>query len=194
MQNLLEYLQQNADISEADFQAITELVEVFHYPKKQILTHKGEVENYIYYIHAGLVRKFFYKKNKEEAITHIARENDLISSSVSFFSREVSEYVVETLEPCTLYAMSYGNLQKLFSLGYHMDKIGKQLTLDFLLQMEIWERDRLILEPRTRFVKFINENPELVQRVQQRHLASYLNMKPETFSRYKHLLRTPKTA
>ena len=43
--------------------------------------------------------------------------------------------------------------------------------------------------PRERFLNFVTRNPELMQRVPQKYLASYLNIKPETFSRFKHLLR-----
>jgi hypothetical protein len=43
--------------------------------------------------------------------------------------------------------------------------------------------------PRERFIYFVNRNPELLQRVPQKYLASYLNIKPETFSRFKHLVR-----
>jgi hypothetical protein len=46
------------------------------------------------------------------------------------------------------------------------------------------------MTPRERFLNFIMKNPELLQRVPQKYLASYLNIKPETFSRFKHLLRS----
>jgi hypothetical protein len=45
------------------------------------------------------------------------------------------------------------------------------------------------LETRERFIRFVEKNPGLMQRVPQKYLASYLNMKPETFSRLKHLLK-----
>jgi hypothetical protein len=45
------------------------------------------------------------------------------------------------------------------------------------------------MSPRERFLNFVTKNPELMQRVPQKYLASYLNIKPETFSRFKHLLR-----
>jgi hypothetical protein len=48
------------------------------------------------------------------------------------------------------------------------------------------------LTPRERFLDFVHKNPELLQRVPQKYLASYLNIQPETFSRFKHLLRERK--
>jgi CRP-like cAMP-binding protein len=188
MQNLYEYIRQFADITQEEFDGMAQLLETVHCGKKHILTQKGQVEKYLYIISSGLVRKFFYK-NKEEIITQIAKEKDMVCSSVSFLSQQPSEYVVETLEPCTLFALSYENLQKMYGWGHHMNRLGRLIILDWLLQKEIWEHDRLRHEPRDRFIRFMNDNSNLVQRVQQKYLASYLNMKPETFSRYKHLLR-----
>jgi len=188
MQHLYEYIRQFTFITQEEFDQMAKLLETVYCEKKQVLTQKGEVEKYLYIIQAGLARKFFYK-NKEEMVTQIAKENDLICSSVSFLSQKPSEYIVETLEPCTLFALSYENLQKMYSWGHHMNRLGRLITLDWLLQKETWEHDRLRHDPRDRFIRFMKENSELVQRVQQKYLASYLNMKPETFSRYKHLLR-----
>ena len=188
MQNLYEYINRFTQVTAQEFDQITGLLEPVHCDKKHILTHHGQVEKYLYIISKGLVRKFFYK-NKEEMITQLARESDLVCSSVSFLSQQPSEYIVETLEPCVLLALSYDNLQKIYAMGYHMERMGRLITLDWLLQKETWEHERLQHEPKERFIRFMNENGDFVQRVQQKYLASYLNMKPETFSRYKHLLR-----
>lgn len=188
MKRLYEYIQQFGVISHDEFDQVATLLEVKHCGKKETLTQKGQVEKHLYVISSGLVRKFFYKK-RYEMITQIAKEGDLVCSSVSFLSQRPSEYVVEALEPTVLYAMSYDNLQKMYSWGPKMERLGRLITLDWLLQKEIWEHDRIRQEPRERFKRFMNENSDLVQRVPQKYLASYLNMKPETFSRYKHLLR-----
>jgi hypothetical protein len=45
------------------------------------------------------------------------------------------------------------------------------------------------MTPRERFIDFVTKNPELLQRVPQKCLASFLNIKPETFSRFKHMVR-----
>jgi CRP-like cAMP-binding protein len=188
MQNLYGYIKQFANITLEEFEKMAALIEVFHFDKKQIITPRGQVEKYLYIISKGLIRKFFYK-GKFEIVTQIAKEQDLVCSSVSFLAQQPSEYIIEALEPCTVFAMSYDNLQKIYSWSTHMDRMGRLIILDWLLQKEIWEHDRLRHEPRERFIRFMKENSDLVQRVQQKYLASYLNMKPETFSRYKHLLR-----
>ncbi len=188
MKWLYEYIRRFAVITEQEFEQLSLLLEKRLCDKKEILLHKGDVESHIYIIQKGLIRKFFYRK-QYEMVTQIAKEADLVTSSVSFLSQKPSEYVVEALEPCILYALSYENLQKMYTWSPRMERLGRLVTLDWLLQKEIWELDRVRQEPRERFKRFMNENGELIQRVPQKYLASYLNMKPETFSRYKHLLK-----
>ena len=188
MQALYEYIQRFTVVSQQEFQQITSLLEEKRFAKKQILINQGDIENYVYIVQKGLARKFFYK-GKNEVITQIAKEGDLLCSSVSFLSQQPSQYTVETLEPCILYAMSYANTELLFASGTKMERLGRLVTLDWLLQKEIWDQERLTQEPRERFKKFVEANSDLISRVPQKYLASYLNMKPETFSRYKHLLK-----
>jgi hypothetical protein len=52
-----------------------------------------------------------------------------------------------------------------------------------------WQSQLVKLSPRERFINFVTKHPELMQRVPQKYLASYLNIKPETFSRFKHMVR-----
>ncbi len=189
MQRLYDYIQRFTVLSQIEFQELSPLLEVRHYNKKERITHAGEVEDNIYFISKGLIRKYFVNR-KDEIITQIAKEGEFICSSVSFLSRKPSSYIVETLEPCTLLALSYGDTEKIYTMGHKMEKLGRLMILDWLLNKEVWEYQRLSLEPKERFLRFVNEHNDLINRVPQKYLASYLNIKPETFSRYKHLLKT----
>lgn len=52
-----------------------------------------------------------------------------------------------------------------------------------------WQLQMVKMTPRERFLNFVTKNPELIQRVPQKFLASFLHIKPETFSRFKHLIK-----
>src|SRR3981081_1702648 len=89
MQNLYEYINRFTHVTEQEFEQISSVLENIHCDKKHIPTHRGQIEKYLYIIRKGLVRKFFYK-NKDEVITQIAKEDDLVCSSVSFLSQKPS--------------------------------------------------------------------------------------------------------
>jgi CRP-like cAMP-binding protein len=164
------------------------LLEIRNYDKKVKVVDMGEEENYLNYVVKGLVRKYFYK-GEEEMITQIAKEGDLISSSVSFLSGSPSTYVIDTIEPTTFISLPKQVIEGLYRVDTKWQRAGRLITTDLLLQKEDWELDRLRYTTKERFLRFLTSNGDLFQRVPQKYLASYLNIQPETFSRLKHFLR-----
>ena len=184
---IFNFLNQHTTVTEAEFQFLMTKTAIHNFNKKDKITEIAEVENRIYYIEKGLVRKFFYRDD-EEVITQFVKEGSLISSTASFFSRKPSQYVIEAIEPTTAFSINYDELESIYGLGNKWEKIGRIITTHFLLQQEILMMDNIRLTVKERFKKFMNENPDLIQRVPQKQLASYLNIKQETFSRMKHLM------
>lgn len=156
--------------------------------KKEIITKAGEVENFLNFIDKGLVRKF-YKRGEEEINTQISHEGHIIHAQESFHSRTPSEYAVEAVEPCELTSITYESLEKIYSISKEMEHLGRLVITKTMVLKDKWQSQLVKLSPRERFVEFVTKHPELMQRVPQKYLASYLNIKPETFSRFKHLIK-----
>lgn len=186
---LQDYLSRFIELSEEDLETITSIAEVRTYDKKVKLVDQGEYENYFNFIIKGLARKYFYK-GTEEIITQLAKEGEVISSSVSFLSGEKSLYVVETIEPTTFLSFSRENVETLYAKDKKWQRLGRLIITDLFLQKENWDLERILYSTQERFVRFVSNNSTLFQRVPQKYLASYLNIQPETFSRLKHLLRS----
>lgn len=189
---LQKYIDQFIDLPAEELEALINSIEVRQVDKKVRLTDIGESEKYLYFVIKGLARKFFLK-GKEEIITQIAKEGELISSSVSYFSGMPSTYVIETVEPTTFYSLAHDRAEQLYSTYPKLERLSRLIITELFLQKEMWELERIRYSTKERFLRFMNENPELFQRVPQKYLASYLNIKPETFSRLKHLLRSKKS-
>jgi len=159
-----------------------------HFDKKSIITYAGEVENHLNFIDSGLVRKY-YKKANEEVNTQISYEGHIIHSQESFHSRTPSEYSIETIEPTELTSVTYECLEKMYSSSEKMQRLGRLVITATMVLKDKWQSQLVKLSPRERFISFVTRHPELMQRVPQKYLASYLNIKPETFSRFKHLVK-----
>jgi len=185
----IEYLRKFIDLTEDEFQQfLMPFIKVRRFEKKECLTRAGEVDNYFNFITKGLIRKY-YKKGKDQINTQISYEGHIIHSQESFHSRTPSEYYVETIEPSTVVSISYEDLEKMYMRNHKMERLGRLVITFTMVLKDRWQMHMIKLSPRERFIYFMNKNPELLQRVPQKFLASYLNIKPETFSRFKHLLR-----
>jgi len=187
------YLQKFSDITEEEFNKyLLPVCKVRRFGKKEVLTKAGEVENHFNFIVKGLARKY-YRKNHHEINTQISFEGQMLLSQESFHSRLPSEYFVEAIEPTTVVSITYDDTEKLFASSQRMEKLGRLIVTYSMVIKDRWQIQLVKMTPRERFLNFVIKNPELMQRVPQKFLASYLNIKPETFSRFKHLLRTHKT-
>jgi CRP-like cAMP-binding protein len=140
------------------------------------------------FIDKGLVRKF-YKKENDEINTQISHEGHIIHAQESFHSRTPSEYTIEAIEPVELTSITYECLERIYSSSEKMQQLGRLVITTTMVLKDKWQSQLVKLSPRERFLNFVTKHPELLQRVPQKYLASYLNIKPETFSRFKHLIR-----
>lgn len=163
-------------------------IETRNFRKKEIITHSGEVEDYINFVGRGLVRKYFVNEGSE-IITQIAREGQIIHSQVSFYSESPSDYTLEAIEPTTLLSVSKKNMEAVYSTNADMERMGRLIVTYIMIVNDRWQMSLLKQAPRERFLQFVQNNSELMQRVPQKYLASLLNIQPETFSRFKHLLK-----
>jgi CRP-like cAMP-binding protein len=185
---LQDFLRRFIDLSEEEFLQWQPYFELRYINKKKVLVHKGEVEDYVNIVAQGLVRKYM-KVKKGDVTLQIAPEGHMVHSENSFHRRTPSEIITETIEPTWLISISYQNLQELYDKFPKAEKLGRQFATEMYIIKE--KRFFEILKKSTReiFLDYMKTHPQMLQRVPQKYIASYLNIKPETFSRLKHLLK-----
>jgi CRP-like cAMP-binding protein len=187
--SLLDFLNKFTPLSQNEYdELISPCVIKRNFGKKSIITQAGEVENYINFIESGLARKY-YKKENEEINTQISYEGHIIHAQESFHSRTPSEYSIEAIEPTELTSITYECLENIYSSSEKMQRLGRLVITSTMVMKDKWQSQLVKLTPRERFISFVTRHPELMQRVPQKYLASYLNIKPETFSRFKHMVK-----
>lgn len=187
--SLYRYLNKFVHLSADEFDDIIKpKVMIRHFGKKQLISEDGVVENHFNFVLKGVARKF-YKNGNGEVSTQIAQEGQIIMVEDSFLSRKTSSYCVEAIEPVTCASITYHDLERIYSSSAKMERMGRLVVTTMMVLRERWQTQLIKRSPRERFLKFVQTHPALIQRVPQKHLASYLNIQPETFSRFKHLLR-----
>ena len=184
-----EFINKFVSFSNEEFDHyIAPIIKVRRYAKKEHLIRAGDVEHYFNFVIKGLIRKY-YKKGTHEIITQISTEGQIIMGQQSFLGRMPSEYYIETIEPSVVVSIKHEHLDELYNKSKKMEHLGRLVVTYMMVISDRWQMQMVKMTPRERFLNFVMKNPELMQRVPQKYLASYLSIKPETFSRFKHLLR-----
>jgi CRP-like cAMP-binding protein len=188
LDELYQYLSGYVSLTKSEFSQILPYIEIREFDKKVQVVSEGDVENYLNIVARGLVRKYLLIRNKE-IIIQLATEGHIVHSELSFHYRIPSGSVVETIEPTMLLSISYDNLQQLYERFPKTERLGRLIASDLFIKADFHYLDQLRKSTRERFLEYVQTHPHMLQRVPQKYLASYLNIKPETFSRLKHLVR-----
>ena len=87
-------------------------------------------------------------------------------------------------------AISYDNMQLVLEHVPSAEKMGREMMTFLFIKKDARYFQQLNNTVRQRFLHYLKHHPQMMERVPQKILASYLEIKPETFSRLKHLLKS----
>jgi CRP-like cAMP-binding protein len=187
------FLNKFMDLSQEEFdEYIRPYIVLRRFNAREVVSAAGLVENYFNFLLSGLARTY-YKKGSDEIVIQIAAEGHIIHAQQSFHSRKPSDYTVETIEPSCFASITYNGLEMIYAANSKMQHLGRLIITFTMLLKEQMQVQAATLSARERFLQFVEKHPGLMQRVPQKYLASYLNIKPETFSRFKHLIKVART-
>lgn len=185
---ILKFVQQYIKITEQDFNQFLPYFEVRTFNKRDEVLRYGQTDDYLNLVVKGLVRKYVLV-GKNEKTLQLAIEGKVIQSELSFHKRVPSTVIIEALEPTILVSMRYDNVQYVLDNIPAAEQIGREMMTYLFIKKDARYFVQLNNTTRQRFLHYIRNNPQMLQRVPQKILASYLEIKPETFSRLKHLLK-----
>ena len=182
MQNLIETFREIGNLSQEDEEALLKAIKQVEYKPKTVLQEQDKVCNKIYFVEKGIARTYYFKDGKD--ITYwIAMENDFVGSMSSFFMREPSKKMVETIEQCILWEFEYQKLEQLFSTKQELEKLGRKFS-NFGISLLEKRFDNLHFHTaKERYDILIEQQPQIIQRLPLGIVASYLGVTQETLSR-----------
>ena len=185
---ILKFIQQYIKIPENDFNQFLPYFEVRSFAKREEVLRYGQTDDYLNLVVKGLLRKYVLV-GKNEKTLQLATEGKVILSEVSFHTRIPSNVIIEALEPSVLVSMRYDHVQYVLENIPAAEHIGRQMMTYLFIKKDAKYFAQLNNTTRQRFLHYLKNHPQMLQRVPQKILASYLEIKPETFSRLKHLLK-----
>lgn len=152
------------------------------FAKGQMILSEGEVCKHIYYIEKGLVRQFYFKKDKE-VTEHLAVEGNVFMCIESLFKEEPTKLQVEALEPVLLYALPKARLEEVALHNVNIQILFCKILEESLILSQVHADLMRFETAQFRYEKMCKLSPQVTLRAPLVYIASYLQMTPETLSR-----------
>ncbi|MFY1046323.1 Crp/Fnr family transcriptional regulator [Chryseobacterium sp. GP-SGM7] len=183
MSNINEYLAKVFEVPAEKLNLCSIQYELKKVGKHETILQEGEVCRNTFFVEKGLLRMYSIDKNGKEHVIQFAPENWLIGDRSSLYFNEKSKYYIEAVEDSEVLFLQPDFFSKL--LGEFPNTIEKN---DLIIQKHVKSlQDRinsLLGETaEERYLKFIKMYPDILLRVPQWMIASYLGITPESLSR-----------
>ncbi|AEV95833.1 Crp/Fnr family transcriptional regulator [Pediococcus claussenii] len=157
-------------------------------PAKTNLLYEGDIADQLFFVNRGMVRLWHNHDGKDITLQFFL-ENQMVSSFESFTQDIQSDFSIECVEETSVSIISKSNLQLLFSqYPSFKDIMLQQITKRFIDYTKYF-LSRIEDSPQERFLRLERVNPELVDRVPDMYLASYLGITPVSLSRIRHRIK-----
>ena len=185
MSLLLQNISKHVDLTSQEEELLLSLTSTETFKAKTILLNAGDISKQTYFVNTGILRSFNINDNIIEHVLHFACEGWWIGDMYSYIAEKPGNLFIEVLEDAEVIIITKENHQKLYQEIPKLERFFRILAENSLVSHQERLMDNLSLTAEERFEKFCSKYPTLIQKVPQKHIASYIGVTPEFFSKMK---------
>ena len=179
---LITYISNLVDIADNDINLLIHFFKPTNFSKGSILEKEDKVTQKLYFVRSGYARSFFCKDGIE-ITTQIVGENKFITSFNSFTSGITSKENIQCISNCELFYITKSDYEILSKESNFWGTFCRQIYEKVIVHNQQRTIDFISLSAEKRYLKLLNEQPEIIQNVPIQFIASYIGIKPESLSR-----------
>ena len=188
MQSILQNIAKHVSLTPEEETLFLYKTETKQFKAKSILLSAGEIATCTYFVNSGILRSFNINDNIIEHVLHFACEGWWIGDMYSYISGKPGNLFIEVLEDAEIVSITKENHQELYKAIPKLERFFRILAENSLVTHQERLMDNLSLTAEERFEKFCKKYPTLIHKLPQKHIASYIGVTPEFFSKMKSRL------
>ena len=183
----VELMSQMTTLTEDECRAIENSFPIKEFESGHYLIKEGQYVKDSYYVLHGCVREFKLLDGEEKTISFFT-ENQSVANFKSLFNNTPSEQNYVCAEKCTIAILNSEKEKQLYQIHPRFEAFCRAGMEQMMGSKQGEMAAYMVLKPKQRYEKLQQDRPDLLNRVPQYQLASYLGIKPETLSRIRKQL------
>jgi CRP-like cAMP-binding protein len=178
-------LEQFVTFNEAEWALFRQHLSFSTLKKKDHFAAEGKVCDYIGFILTGAVR-YYHIKDGTDLTGYFSFENEFVSSYKSFLTREPAANYIQALEDTEMVLISHQHLHQMLAdplLAFKTEHFGRVMAEHYLCCYEDRITSFITQSPEERYLKMMETEKEVFQRIPQHYIANFLGITPVSLSR-----------
>ena len=190
---LKKYMSDFTSMSEDEQRAISESLQIEAYKKGKYLLRQGELSSIkCYFVLTGCVRQFFIDESGKEVTSNFFTEEQAIPIINEKTQDELSKYSLVCVEDCILVVGDVDSENTMLNKYPQLEIMIRKMMEINVGEIQEQFGEFIGSSPEERYESVLRKRPELIDRVPQHQLASYLGITPESLSRIKKRIKKNK--
>ncbi len=176
LETLFKALNTHAALSNNSWSEAKTLFKLLHFEKNSHIIEMEEIVKDLYFITSGMARYYYLSENGKEFNKTFQTVGNVLTSVSSLVEKKPSPFFIQALEPTTCLVITYDDLLQLVKKFPDWNQLYISLLEKVLIRKESREADFLLLNASQRYKKFLCEYSQVVDKIPNYHIASYLGI------------------
>lgn len=184
--NLFKHIDQKVTLTTEEKEVVFSFFRVKKLRRRQFLLQEEDICVDFAFVSEGLLKSYVLDEKGNENVNLFGWEGWWIADFQSFLFQTPATLAIEAMEDCELLLLSKENYERMLDEVPAMERYFR-----LVYERSLATKDQRLVHAQTysaeeKYISLIAMYPELLQRIPQSLLASFLGLTPETFSRIKH--------
>ena len=191
-EQLKKIYQIGRDLQFSDAQKILSVAKSKTYAANEYLIQEGSLRREVFYIKKGLVRSFAINEKGDEITLSLFWEHHLVVSPDIILFNQASRFYFQALELTEVLYLNYDVLQNIVESNPKLEKNRKFIFQRALKETQKRIESFVLYSPEERYIRYVAENPDIVNRVPNKYIANVLGITPVSLSRIRKRIASKK--
>lgn len=182
MQKFLDFLE-SSNLPKGYISSFLESGKKVYLKKKDVLLHQGEPCKYVAIVIKGEFLISRILSDGAEIILGFSEGNDMVTDYSAFLNESESQLNIQAISDSELLLYSQDQINVFFEYNMDTQRLGRKIAESLIIK---WEAALISVYSETaeeRYVKLLNQMPDLFQKLPLKYIASIIGVTPETVSR-----------
>jgi len=185
---LISHFKKQFPLNKEEQAALTDHFTEKKVKRKGFILQAGDVCRHFTFVVSGCFKLYAVDKNEKEHNLQFAVEDEWVTDLSSFYAEKPSMVYIEAIEPSVILQVKHGDLLHLYTSYHKFDRNFRIIIERKYIDLQQRILQNISLTADERYQDFMDQHPELANRLPNTQIASYLGVTPEFLSKVRKKL------
>lgn len=179
---LINHIKQYIQIDTEAINILLLNIDIRKIRKNEQLFTSGQICNHLYFVTKGLLKKYYVNSEGKERVLTFTKEMQWNGDLTSFWNNEKTIFNIKALETTEYISISRTKIDEVTARIPAFDRYLRMIANESIYKLERRVNQSLSCSAEERYMDFLEDYGDLVQRIPQKEIASFLGVTPEFLS------------